>query len=99
MRYRERIIGLLICEGKYSARGSIMAQKDSHETSSSENNYRGTKSVGHHGCMESKHFAHMVLQRKEDYGKYSSFRVKKRSTNLNLKKKLHYKNKVNAALK
>lgn len=78
-----------------------MTQKDCHETSSSENNYRGTKSVGHHGCMESKHFTHVVLQKtKEDYGKYSLLTIRTEGKfNLFLKnKKVHYKSKVNASL-
>ena len=51
----------LICKGKCCARWSIMAKEDSHKTSSSEDNYWGSKSVGHHCCMISKHLAHMVL--------------------------------------
>lgn len=57
---------LLISKSKYGARRSIMAQQNSHETRSSEDNRRCSKSIRYHGCMVCKHLAHVVLHNQNE---------------------------------
>jgi len=60
-REKEKGRNLLICKSKYGAWRSIVAQKDSHEAWSSEDNSWGSEGIRHHGCMVSKHLTHVVL--------------------------------------